>query len=218
MSDYTTPEGLVIPYPDAVLKVIDCSVTAQLKVLKSVSKELQKEEALGEDYQKLASMMVRTMLDSNGVGLAAVQVDVPKSMIVVWDDWHEKPMVVLNPRVVATTRDEQENKEQCLSVPGVQVVVRRPFEVRVTGKTLDWQDYDNKFSHELAAIFSHEAGHTLGELLLDHLGSLQRKLYLEKVRKIKKRAKRLAKQYVKEQRHGANEQDERQHDVEDRDK
>jgi peptide deformylase len=205
--DYITPEGLHIPYPDSTLKILDCTVPSELKILRTVCKNVTKREVGHESYQKLASMMIRTMMDSNGVGLAAIQIGIPKRLIIVYDIFAKQPRVILNPRLKSEGYQTQDSTEQCLSVPGLQVTVKRPLNLIVKGKTLDWKDYEVELQYEAAAIVSHETDHLNGVLLIDHLGKLQRKLYNEKAKKVRKQAKRIAKQYMKEQRHGATEQD-----------
>jgi peptide deformylase len=146
-------------------------------------------ERIDEAVIKLAADMLDTMYAAPGVGLAAVQVGVPRRLIVV--DAAEKeqvphPLVLINPQIVNFGSELRLHEEGCLSIPEVRVEIERPSSVRVA--YLDAQGARQELDAKglLATVVQHEIDHLNGKLIIDFLSRLKRDII---VRKFKKQAK-----------------------------
>lgn len=148
------------------------------------------------ELNTLIDDMFETMYDAPGIGLAAIQVGVPKRLLVI--DLQEEqdeegkpiraPRVFINPEILQTSDDLQVYQEGCLSVPDQYADVERPAVIRAR-----WQDRDGK-SHEeqleglLAVCLQHEMDHLEGILFIDHLSRLKRDMVLKKLLKLRQKA------------------------------
>ena len=150
-------------------------------------------ERIDEEVRKLADDMLETMYDAPGVGLAAVQVGVPRRLIVLdtakGDDEPPRPIVMINPEVVALGKEMREHEEGCLSIPDVRIDIERPSSVTV--RYLDREGKRQELAAEglLATAIQHEIDHLNGRLIIDFLSRLKRDMI---VRKFKKMAKETA--------------------------
>ncbi len=134
--------------------------------------------------------MVETMYAANGIGLAAIQVGVPKRIAVIDLDPrgpNSKVIYIVNPKVVRASDELTKYNEGCLSVPEIWDDVRRPARV-----TVDYQD-ENGTRQTLAAegllatCLQHEIDHINGLLFIDHLSKLKRSIALRKSAKLKRK-------------------------------
>ena len=114
--------------------------------------------------KELIDDMLETMYDSNGVGLAAVQVGILKRIVVI--DVGEGPLVMINPEVIKT-EGSQTGDEGCLSVPGKAGQVTRPMQVTVRYMDEDGEQYELEGEELLARAICHECDHLDGKLYLD---------------------------------------------------
>jgi len=145
-------------------------------------------EHFDQALDTLISDMLETMYEAYGAGLAAIQVNVKKRIIVIDVSRNmDQPMHLINPTIVAA-RDTQIFEEGCLSFPGVWSKVKRAKEIEVT--------YYDKYGklHELTATgllcnaIQHEIDHLDGITFYDHLSPLKQQLLRKKLEKIRKRA------------------------------
>ncbi len=120
----------------------------------------------------LAQVMIETMIDAPGVGLAANQVGVQKRLFVY--DKGDGPKVIINP-VIVETSGEWVYEEGCLSVPGLSWEIVRPNAVHLRGVGLDGQAIDIEAEEYEARIFQHEVDHLDGVLLVERLTDDQRR-------------------------------------------
>lgn len=139
--------------------------------------------------EKLADDMVETMYFSEGIGLAAVQVNIPKRLITVdVSEDQDTPMVMVNP-VILTQSGEAISKEGCLSVPEYFESVSRAENI-----TISYQDVAGN-AHELAAdgllsiCIQHEIDHLDGKLFVDYLSDLKRDKALRLMKKLSRAKK-----------------------------
>jgi peptide deformylase len=140
--------------------------------------------------KKLIEDMFETMYEAPGIGLAAIQLAVPKRVITMdlskKEDDHE-PQVFINPEILWTSEETAKYEEGCLSIPEYYEEVERPAEVKV--KYLD----RNGKSHEIAAkgllatCLQHEIDHINGVLFIDHLSKLKRDRVIKKFAKAAKK-------------------------------
>jgi peptide deformylase len=134
--------------------------------------------------------MLETMYDANGIGLAAIQVGVPKRVAVIDLDPggpNSKPMYLINPRVVEASGELAPYHEGCLSVPEVWDDVKRP--AKVTVEYMDEKGRTQRVTADglFATCLQHEIDHINGLLFIDHLSKLKRSIALRKSAKLKRR-------------------------------
>jgi peptide deformylase len=146
-------------------------------------------ERIDEEVHKLADDMLETMYAAPGVGLAAVQVGVPRRLFVLdtaKDEQPPRPLVLINPEIVALGAEMRMHEEGCLSIPDERVEIERPS--RVTVRFLDREGRPQELNAEglLATAIQHEIDHLNGKLIIDFLSRLKRDMI---VRKFKKKAK-----------------------------
>jgi len=160
----------VLTYPDPFLK----------KTAKPV-------ENIDEEMQKLIEHMVFTMYDAPGVGLAAMQVGVDKSLIVydsgMGKEEERRPEVLINPRIVASEGSVISENEGCLSVPDFRSDVKRFAAVAVEGIDRNGKPVRLERDDFLGVILQHEIDHLNGTLFIDRISSLKRELYKRRIRK-----------------------------------
>jgi peptide deformylase len=160
-------------------------------ILRQISTPVEK---VDDELRALIADMFETMYDAPGIGLAAVQVGVPKRLLVM--DLHEpaeegaepvkEPRVFINPEILTHSDEEVPYTEGCLSVPDQYAEVLRPDRVRAR-----WLD-ERGVSHEedldglLAVCLQHEMDHLEGVLFIDHLSRLKREMVLKKLAKARK--------------------------------
>lgn len=128
---------------------------------------------------RLADDMIETMYDAPGVGLAANQIGVQKS-IFVWDIG-DGPGVAVNP-VLSGHAAEWTYDEGCLSVPGLYWPITRPGTVHLRAQDLTGEAYELNGDEILARVFLHEVDHLQGNLLIDRLDAATRKEALAELR------------------------------------
>lgn len=144
-------------------------------------------EQVDDRVKKLVDDMFETMYAAPGIGLAAVQVNVPLRLIVI-DISPDKsePLCLINPELL-DQRGVVELEEGCLSVPGIYEVVPRAEWIRVRALDRNGEVFEMEAEDLLAVCIQHEMDHLEGKLFVDYLSQLKR-------RRIKKKAKKLFKQ------------------------
>ena len=140
------------------------------------------------EFQTLLDDMFETMYDAPGIGLAASQVDVHKTFMVI-DVSEEKdaPLVFINP-VITAKAGEQVYQEGCLSVPGIFADVTRANEITVEAVGRDGQPFTLQADGLLAVCIQHEMDHLVGKLFVDYLSPLKREMVRKKLAKARRNA------------------------------
>jgi peptide deformylase len=146
-------------------------------------------ERVDDELRGLMDDMLETMYAAPGVGLAAVQVGIPRRLFVVDvapDGEEPRPICLVNPEIVALGPELRVHEEGCLSIPDVLVEIERPS--TVTMRYLDRQGEQQELEADglLATAIQHELNHLDGKLIIDFLSSLKRDMV---VRKFKKQAR-----------------------------
>ena len=158
-------------------------------------------ETVDDDLRKLVSDMFDTMYAAPGIGLAAIQVAVPKRVLVIdlqepeeeGGDPVRDPRVFINPEIVWTSDTLQTYSEGCLSVPDQYAEVDRPDRIRARWLNEQGEAHEEELDGLLAICLQHEMDHLEGILFIDHLSRLKRDMVLKKLAKIRKEmAKRAA--------------------------
>ncbi|MGA0612249.1 peptide deformylase [Caldimonas sp. KR1-144] len=128
-----------------------------------------------ERIRQLVDDMFETMYESQGVGLAATQVDVHERVIVIdVSDERNEPRVLINPEIVWASEEMMLGDEGCLSVP--QVYDKVPRHAKVTVRALDREGRQQQFDAEglLAVCVQHEMDHLMGKVFVEYLSPLKR--------------------------------------------
>ena len=128
---------------------------------------------INDEVRQLAADMIATMVNGDGVGLAANQVGQLKRLVVV--DIGQGPMVFINPKILDKSKKRETLEEGCLSLPGLSIKVRRPCKINLEYFQLS-DGKRMKLSTEgiLARVILHEIDHLDGVLLTDKLNFWQR--------------------------------------------
>ena len=160
-------------------------LTEPNKQLRQISKPV---ESVGIEERKLMDDMLDTMYEANGIGLAAIQIGVPKRIIVMdlsKDPNKKEPRYFVNPIIKNKDSKKSTYEEGCLSVPNQFAEIDRPSQCDV-----EYLDYNGnkKILHAeglLATCIQHEMDHLEGILFIDYLSKLKRSMIIKKLSKLK---------------------------------
>ncbi|WP_310469002.1 peptide deformylase [Sphingomonas sp.] len=151
-------------------------------------------ETVDDDIRALIRDMFETMYHAPGIGLAAIQVGVPKRVLVM--DLQEpaeeggepvkEPRVFINPEIVTYSDDDVPYTEGCLSVPDQYAEVERPDRIRARWLDEHGKQHEEELDGLLAVCLQHEMDHLEGILFIDHLSRLKREMVLKKLAKMRK--------------------------------
>ena len=160
-------------------------LTEPNKFLRQVSKPVEK---VGKEEQLLMDDMLETMYSANGIGLAAIQIGVPKRIIVMDISKNEnkkEPQYFVNPVIVNKDRSKSTYEEGCLSVPNQFAEIDRPKNCDV--EYLDYNGEKKLLKAEglLATCIQHEIDHLQGILFIDYLSKLKKSMIIKKLSKMK---------------------------------
>ena len=179
----------ILEVPDPRLKTVSTSV-----------------ETFDDELKTLVADMFETMYAANGIGLAAIQVGVPRRVLVIdlqpedpdaepeectahgghshtHQPLKKEPRVFVNPEILDPALDLTTYQEGCLSVPDIYADVDRPKACRVRWQDLDGQVHEEEMEGLLATCIQHEMDHLEGVLFIDHLSRLRRDRAVSKVKK-----------------------------------
>lgn len=128
-----------------------------------------------DDIRQLVDDMLDTMYDAPGIGLAAIQVNVGKRVIVIdISEAHDDALVLINPEILEHGSGKIDFEEGCLSVPGFFETVSRSDHIRVKALDRDGKSFEMQADDLLAVCIQHEIDHLDGKLFVDYLSSLKR--------------------------------------------
>ena len=159
-------------------------ITEPSKLLRQVSKPVN---GVGKEEQKLMDDMLETMYAANGIGLAAIQIGIPKRIIVIDLNKDEKknPMYFVNPIIKQRNSVNSTYEEGCLSVPNQFAEIERPNKCEVEYLDFDGKKQLLKAEGLLATCIQHEMDHLEGILFIDYLSKLKKSMILKKLSKNK---------------------------------
>ena len=149
---------------------------------------------VSKEEQRLMDDMLETMYNANGIGLAAIQIGIPKRIIVMdisKNDEKNNPMYFVNPLIKNKIPETSTYEEGCLSVPNFFAEVDRPKKCDV--EYLDYNGKKKKLKAEglLATCIQHEVDHLEGILFIDYLSKLKKTMIIKKLSKQKDRPDRI---------------------------
>ena len=161
-------------------------LTAPDPRLKAVSTDV---ERVDDAVRKLIDDMADSMYAADGIGLAAVQIGVPKRVIVMdldQKDGKKNPRIFINPKILWTSEETATYEEGCLSVPEVWEDVDRPARIRCEYLDRDGKAQVLDADGLLSTCLQHEMDHLQGVLFIDHISKLKRSMALRKLQKAKR--------------------------------
>ncbi|MEM7121142.1 MAG: peptide deformylase [Pseudomonadota bacterium] len=154
--------------------------------LKVVSKPV---ETIDDGVRTLMDDMLETMYDEPGIGLSAIQIGVPKRIVVVdvaGQDDEPAPLRMVNPEIVWHSEDKAVFEEGCLSLPDHYAEVTRPASIRLRYLDDNAREQELDADEILSRCIQHEMDHLDGILFVDHLTAVKRSIILRKLTKLKK--------------------------------
>jgi peptide deformylase len=167
----------IIEVPDAILRTESAPV-----------------ERIDDDLKRLIGDMFETMYKAPGIGLAAVQVAVPRRLLII--DLQDpdpvaegeeegppvkRPHVFINPEIVHRSDARKVYNEGCLSIPDQYAEVERPDIVRARWLDEEGRGQEGEFDGLMSVCLQHEVDHLNGVLFIDHLSRLKREMIVKKV-------------------------------------
>jgi peptide deformylase len=140
-------------------------------------------EAVDARVQRIVDDMFETMYAAPGIGLAAIQVNIPLRVIVIdVSEANDSPLCLINPEILERSGEEQMD-EGCLSVPGFYEPVTRAERIRVRALDRDGEPFELEADGLLAVCIQHEIDHLDGKLFVDYISALKRQRIRHKLEK-----------------------------------
>jgi peptide deformylase len=159
------------------------------KRLRAVSEPIKK---IDREIKDLVADMFDTMYDAPGIGLAAIQVGVPKRVVTMdlskKEEEKQEARVFINPEILWRSDEKAIYEEGCLSIPEFYEEVERPAQVRVKYLDLNGREQEIEANGLLATCLQHEIDHLNGVLFIDHISRLKRARITKKFAKVAKRS------------------------------
>ncbi len=168
------------------------------KILTIPDPILRKKSTLVEKVDKqieiLMDDMLETMYNAPGIGLAAIQIGIPKRVVVMdlsRDEDKKNPLYFINPEITWKSNVDSTYEEGCLSIPNQFAKIARPEKCQV--KFLDYYGNEKEIKAEglLSTCIQHEIDHLNGVLFIDYLSKLKKDIIIKKVSKNKKDLERV---------------------------
>jgi peptide deformylase len=160
-------------------------------------------ERIDDELGRFLDQMLETMYDAPGIGLAAIQVGVPRRVIaidVVAKETEEEegveplrdPVFLINPEIVWRSDEPSIYEEGCLSIPEYYAEVERPDRIRYKYFDREGKPQEREADGLLATVVQHEVDHLDGKLFIDHISKLKRDIVIKKFVKAGKQGTKLA--------------------------
>lgn len=162
----------IINVPDPLLKTMSTPV-----------------DVVDDAVRRLIDDMTDTMYDAPGIGLAAIQVAIPKRLLIMDTEGSEddrKAKALINPEIIWSSEEYNVYNEGCLSVPEHYAEVERPAEVKVRYLDRDGKLVEEHMTGLAATCVQHEIDHLNGVVFIDYLSKLKRGMIIRKVAKATK--------------------------------
>ena len=174
--DVTSPSMVVDAVPLPILIMPHPALKARARKLLPADRDTAK---------ALIPRMFSAMYKAPGIGLAAPQVGSLLRLVVIdlMENGGRRPIVLINPEIIAASKDLATREEGCLSLPGQYSDVTRPAQVKVRYEDIAGIRHEIEGSGLLAACLQHEIDHLDGVLFVDHISALKRNMILRKVAK-----------------------------------
>ena len=160
-------------------------LTEPNKLLRLISKNV---DEVGKEEQRLMDDMLDTMYHAKGIGLAAIQIGVPKRIIVMdisKEEGKKEPLYFVNPVIKNKDTLKSRYEEGCLSVPNQFAEIDRPSKCEIEYLNYNGEKKLIKADGLLATCIQHEMDHLNGILFIDHLSKLKKSIIIKKLSKLK---------------------------------
>ncbi|QCI25114.1 peptide deformylase [Buchnera aphidicola (Rhopalosiphum padi)] len=162
----------ILQYPDQRLRLI-------AKPIKKITKEIH----------NIANNMIDTMYQEEGIGLAAIQVNIQLQIIVINKiNQKEDHLILINPKIIER-KGSISIEEGCLSIPEYRAFVPRFNYIKIQALNLNGDKKEIEADSILSICIQHEIDHLNGKLFIDYLSELKKERILKRINKIKKRIK-----------------------------
>ena len=160
---------------------------ALLEILKHPDPRLRKKSVavteVTDEVRAVVDDMLETMYAAPGIGLASIQVNEPRSIVVIdVSEEKDQPLCLINPKIISSS-GEEEYEEGCLSVPGIFEAVTRAEEVTVEALDREGTPFELKADGLLSICIQHELEHLEGKLFVDKLTRLKQQRIKKKLEK-----------------------------------
>jgi len=158
-------------------------LTAPDPRLRQVSTQV---EVVDDSVRTLLDDMLETMYEAKGIGLAAIQVNVPKRIIVMdlaGEGEEARPLYFINPEILEPSKETSLYQEGCLSVPEFYEEVERPARCRIRYRDYHGEERILDADGLFATCIQHEMDHLNGVLFIDHISRLKRDRIIRKLKK-----------------------------------
>ncbi|MGL4198801.1 MAG: peptide deformylase [Allorhizobium sp.] len=152
-------------------------------LLRQVSAPIERVDA---ELEQFIDDMLETMYEAPGIGLAAIQVGVPRRLLVIdlsKEDEGRKPLVFINPEILTSSDERSVYEEGCLSIPDYYAEVERPAAITVKSIGRDGKEQLTEADGLLATCLQHEIDHLNGVLFIDHISRLKREMVIKRFTK-----------------------------------
>jgi peptide deformylase len=150
-------------------------------------------DKVDDDTRRLMNDMLDTMYAAPGIGLAAIQVGIPKNIVVIdlSKEEEKKPLYFINPKIILKSSNKTTYEEGCLSVPGQFAEIDRPDQCHINYLDYNGRQQELKAKGLLATCIQHEMDHLEGILFIDYLSKLKKSFIVKKLSKQKKSLERI---------------------------
>ena len=158
-------------------------LTEPNKILRQISEPVEK---VGDEERELMRDMLETMYSAKGIGLAAIQIGIPKRIIVMdlsKEENKKLPMYFVNPVITEKNNEKKTYEEGCLSVPNQFAEIDRPNKCKVEYLDFDGNKQTIQAEGLLATCIQHEIDHLEGILFIDYLSKLKKEMIIKKLSK-----------------------------------
>ena len=166
-------------------------ITVPNEILRKKSERIEK---VGKDEKNLIKDLFETMYHHKGIGLAAIQVGIPKRIIVldvIQKDEQKNPLCFINPIIKNLSDEKSKYEEGCLSIPDTFIEIERPKKCLVEYIDIDGKKKNMECDDLLSTCIQHEVNHLDGKLIIDFLSKLKKDLIIKKLSKTKQNTDRI---------------------------
>ena len=158
-------------------------ITVPDPILKQISSPIEK---INANEKKLIKDLKDTMYDANGIGLAAIQIGIPKRIVIVdvsKKDEKREVHCLINPKIKKFSDVRSTYEEGCLSIPNTFIQIERPKEIEIEYIDEHGKKNNMQCSGLLSTCIQHEVQHCDGILIIDYLSKLKKDLVIKKISK-----------------------------------
>ena len=166
-------------------------VTVPDEILRKKSQPIQK---ITDEEKKLINDLFETMYHHKGIGLASIQVGIPKRIIVLdvaQKEEKKSPLCFINPVLIKISSEKSEYEEGCLSIPDTFIKIERPKTCLVEFIDINGNKKQMECDNLLSTCIQHEINHLDGKLIIDYLSKLKKDFIIKKLSKAKKNPDRI---------------------------